>query len=76
MFAHVFAITLADCSCVFNVFSLVGNVDYQPGNVRRFAAGRANDRHDILQRLVKLFDKIVTDDLVFVVPCDLAGDEE
>ena len=72
MFSHVFAIAFADLSGALAIFDLVRHVNYQPRNVRGLSTGVVQHGDYVSEGFVELFDKIVADDLLILVPGDLA----
>ena len=76
MFTHVHAVTIPDFLGSFAIRDLVSNVDHEPRNIIRLAARSFHDVDYVLKRAVKLFDKIVADDLLVLIPRDLAGDKK
>jgi hypothetical protein len=76
MFTHQRAIAFADFLHSIAIFILVGDVNDQASDHSRLTSGLRHDSDHISERAIKLFNQIVADNLLLVVPRDLACNKQ
>src|SRR4030095_6859438 len=76
VFTEVLLITLSYFLPSLAVLILISDVDNQSGHISRSPASFAQHRGDVSQGLVKLRYEVTTNNLLRLIPGDLAGDEE
>ena len=76
MFAHVFSIPFSNGADPLLIFAFGRDVDHESADVGRGSSCSRHNSKDIRQRLIKLFDKILADDVMVLVPRYLSSNKE
>src|SRR6478752_6138874 len=76
MFAHVFSIPFSNCPDPLLIFVFSRDVDHKSADVGCGPSCSSHNSKDIGQRSIKLFDKILADDVMVLVPRYLTSNKQ
>src|SRR5438105_13465563 len=76
MLAHARAISFTDFDQTCAIVELVCYIDRQSRDLLRLSAGFRHYGDDICERASELFDEIIADDVLILVPPNLCSDQQ
>jgi len=76
MFSHVLAITFTDVSGSFMVLVFIRHVDHESDDMLGLTAAGLEYSYHVSKRLIELFDEVIADDPLDLIPRYLTGNEK